>query len=390
MFDIVNSFVDKGIVELTPMIAWQFKNSVMDNNIVSEITGSGTVIALNGKGVLKTITAAGSSAKIRTTVTLVPNPVARVLVKFDAIFTTGVSGSTQIIGIGDESNGFFFGYNGVSFGILHRKDGAELWIPSANWNQAPNIIMEGGVVFDPTKGNNYSIAYQNSAFGNVQFALEHPTDGSQIVVHQISYLNTYTEPKIYNPNLPLMAKVSNNTNNTNIMLQTTTAAAFIEGASRSVLSAQINSALGNLYSTTTGIINVLKSNYLVVQITNPSGSGKTAYIQRASGGTTGSTSCDVLKDATFTAAGTSIPPSVLNLGLSDNSIIAAKYISQATDPSIGGKNISSIVNLGGVVVTEFGGSIIVPGGHTLLMRIKNISEQTNSVCANLTWVELLN
>jgi len=44
--------------------------------------------------------------------------------RFTGLFSTGISGSTQVIGCGDSANGFFFGYNGTSFGILHRKNGS--------------------------------------------------------------------------------------------------------------------------------------------------------------------------------------------------------------------------------------------------------------------------
>lgn len=45
-------------------------------------------------------------------------------VRFTTIFDTAVADSIQIVGVGDESNGFFFGYNGTSFGILRRTDGS--------------------------------------------------------------------------------------------------------------------------------------------------------------------------------------------------------------------------------------------------------------------------
>ncbi len=44
--------------------------------------------------------------------------------RFTAQFSTGEANTTQTAGIGDVSNGFFFGYNGTAFGILHRKNGS--------------------------------------------------------------------------------------------------------------------------------------------------------------------------------------------------------------------------------------------------------------------------
>ena len=43
--------------------------------------------------------------------------------RFTSIFATGTSDCTQLVGIGSEDNGFFFGYNGTSFGVLRRSGG---------------------------------------------------------------------------------------------------------------------------------------------------------------------------------------------------------------------------------------------------------------------------
>jgi hypothetical protein len=46
------------------------------------------------------------------------------LVRFSGIFTAGVVGNVQLIGLGDESDGLFFSYNGVDFGVLRRTGGS--------------------------------------------------------------------------------------------------------------------------------------------------------------------------------------------------------------------------------------------------------------------------
>jgi hypothetical protein len=50
-----------------------------------------------------------------------------------------------------------------------------------------------------------------------------------IPVNSIAYANTSVNPHIFTPNLPLMASVSNSTNNTNITLQTPCAICQLEG-----------------------------------------------------------------------------------------------------------------------------------------------------------------
>ncbi|ABO49934.1 hypothetical protein Dred_1404 [Desulforamulus reducens MI-1] len=184
----------------------------------------------NSKAILQTSATTSSTAKIETKSTLRYQPGMGALVRFTALFTTGNSGSTQIIGIGDTNDGFFFGYNGSSFGVLRRKNGLDNWTPQASWNMDKlDGTGSSGLILDPTKGNVYSIQYQWLGFGMIYFYIENQNTGDLLLVHKIPYANANTDPSIFNPVLPLMAQVSNTTNNTNIKLETASAMGFIEG-----------------------------------------------------------------------------------------------------------------------------------------------------------------
>lgn len=52
---------------------------------------------------------------------------------FFSIFT-GVEGSTQLVVLGNDSNGLIFGYNGATFGVMRRQNGTDYWINQQNWN----------------------------------------------------------------------------------------------------------------------------------------------------------------------------------------------------------------------------------------------------------------
>jgi hypothetical protein len=84
---------------------------------------SGTVTTSNGQLVLQTGAAANSSAELLSKRSVRYDPGQGVVARMTGAFTTGVSGSTQLVGIGDQSEGYFFGYNGTSFGTLHRYGG---------------------------------------------------------------------------------------------------------------------------------------------------------------------------------------------------------------------------------------------------------------------------
>ncbi|MFA9381448.1 MAG: hypothetical protein ACERKO_10365, partial [Acetanaerobacterium sp.] len=118
-----------------------------------------------------------------------------------------------------------------AFGILRRHNGTDTWIPQTSWNKDKfDGTGLSGVTLDPTKGNVYSIRYQWLGFGAISFMIENPATGEDILVNRIEYANANTVPSIYNPTLPVFAKVANAAGNaTNITMQTSSAMAFVEG-----------------------------------------------------------------------------------------------------------------------------------------------------------------
>jgi hypothetical protein len=64
-----------------------------------------------------------SSVSIYTLKRMRYNPGLAVMVRFTAMFSEPTATGEQIIGYGDCCDGFFFGYNGLNFGILHRRGG---------------------------------------------------------------------------------------------------------------------------------------------------------------------------------------------------------------------------------------------------------------------------
>ncbi|PFJ05356.1 hypothetical protein COD67_10200 [Bacillus cereus] len=181
-------------------------------------------------GIIQTGPTSSSSAKIETIKALRYTPGLGALIRFTAVFTTGIPNSTQIIGIGDDLDGFFFGYNGASFGILRRQNGTDNWIPQSDWNTDQfNGTGTSRVTLNPSLGSVYTIQYQWLGFGDIRFFIENPITGDPTLVHIIRYSNANTIPSIMNPTLPIMAQVINTTNTNNIVLQTSSAIGIIEG-----------------------------------------------------------------------------------------------------------------------------------------------------------------
>lgn len=83
----------------------------------------GTVVASTGELVLSTSTTTSSVAIYQSRKIIGYRPGQAVVGRFTMRFTTGVSGTTQIIGLGAAEDGLFFGYNGAAFGVLRRSGG---------------------------------------------------------------------------------------------------------------------------------------------------------------------------------------------------------------------------------------------------------------------------
>ena len=93
--------------------------------MITKANQSGSATAANSMATVSTGAAANSGCLLETAERVRYQPGHGSRARFTALFTTGVADSTQGAGIGDEADGFFFGYNGTSFGVLHRKNGSE-------------------------------------------------------------------------------------------------------------------------------------------------------------------------------------------------------------------------------------------------------------------------
>ncbi len=226
----LTAFYNIRVANLTPQVGWTFAYNVNTDLVNVNTTGSGTVTQSDSKGVLQTGAATSSSAQISTRKVARYVPGLGLFAMFTVVFTEGVSGSQQLIGIGDSKDGLFFGYNGSDFSILRRQDGSDYWIPQTAWN---GDKLDGTglseMTLDTTKGNIYGINFQWLGFGLIKFLVSNPDTGDMITVHEIKYANTSQKPHIFNPNLPLTALVQNTTNITNITLQTPCGIVHLEG-----------------------------------------------------------------------------------------------------------------------------------------------------------------
>lgn len=118
-----SAFGEQLASELQPVVQLLFTYSINPYELIT-LNNSGTATTSNSMLTLSTGAAANQSATIESVGGIQYEPGLGVCARFTGMFTTGVANSTQIIGIGDTGEGFFFGYNGTSFGVMSRYGGA--------------------------------------------------------------------------------------------------------------------------------------------------------------------------------------------------------------------------------------------------------------------------
>ena len=108
--------------QLTPIINVDF-SYVLHAEIVNTRLNNGTASVDSNRLKLSTGAAANQSAELLSKHTLKYHAGIGASGRFSALFTAGAAGSNQLIGIGSAGDGFFFGFDGVDFGVLRRRGG---------------------------------------------------------------------------------------------------------------------------------------------------------------------------------------------------------------------------------------------------------------------------
>ncbi len=213
-------------VESNPIAQLNFTYNVNSTLAEETIVGLSSIVYENGMAILQT-TGEGS-ATLSNTIRSYAQPGQGISCVFAAIYGNSDNGTSQIAGIGNDTDGFFFQLNNYVFGILYRNNSVDTMIPQSDWNVDPmNGSGPSGLILNFTNGNIYQIQYQRLEFSNINFFIESPLTGNPILVHQIEYANANSIPSTTNPGLQLMTQVVSS--GANIQLSISSMGLFIEG-----------------------------------------------------------------------------------------------------------------------------------------------------------------
>ena len=106
------------VAELYPIFQHDAVYGILASEIVETNSGGTTTGTSNLFNASTSNTTAGSFATIQSRKRLRYRPGQGVVARFTALFTSGTSNAIQIAGVGSAESGYYFGYNGTSFGIL--------------------------------------------------------------------------------------------------------------------------------------------------------------------------------------------------------------------------------------------------------------------------------
>lgn len=244
----------------------------LNTEIVTATTANGgSASQANSLAVLATGAAANGSALLETRDPAQYFPGQGLIARFTAVFTVGVAGAQQEIGLGSSVDGFFFGYSGASFGIIYRRASADTFIAQSAWNGADRLDGQGlsGATLDPARGNVYGVQIQYLGFGSIRFFVENPVSGFPLLVHTLAYPNANTVPSLTNPSLPLHARAFKTSGTSNVVLSSGSMGVSIEGAipRNGTVRGSLRNRKAGIGSTLTNVLTI-RNNALFVAKTN--------------------------------------------------------------------------------------------------------------------------
>jgi hypothetical protein len=237
----LTAFGDLRIAELTPVFQASFEYTVT-NTEIGTITsaGSGAVTQSNAMCVASTGTTTASFAEWETSRNLKYKVGFGGLLRFTTLFTTGIIGTEQMIGLADEDgsstshkNGYALGFNSDLFSFFRWQNDVLFDVPLTAWDDPLDGTGASGMTLDATKLNVWEIRFHLGG-GAIQIAIEDDSTGLLVIVHTILYANLNIRPAVLNPNFHMMVHVRNKATTSDVTAKSSSMSYFVEGVTKHI------------------------------------------------------------------------------------------------------------------------------------------------------------
>lgn len=251
----VSAFGDIIAVGHTPLVQLDFVFGINSQTGVTTTANSATVDTSSGRLRLQSGTNSAGSAVFQSARIARYRQGQGMMARFTALWSSNAANSTQVVGMGNSQVGYFFGYNGTSFGISLRNGGTDSWTAQSSWNgDTCDGNGASGFNWNKTLGNVMMIRYPFLGYGDITFWVQNPATASWILCHTIRYANSSASLQLSNPSFPFYAQALNSGNTTNLTSYVGSVGVFCSGQ-KAYLAAQ--NAITNSKASVTTEVNVL-------------------------------------------------------------------------------------------------------------------------------------
>lgn len=254
----LTAFGDLRTAELSPIFNGSF-NYTVDNTDLNDnsLVNGGTVTQAEAMVVMATSATTGSNALFQSKQHGKYRPGQGGLLRFTALFTSGVAGTDQLVGLADDQgsaqpfkNGYMVGYSGTTFAFHRFVNDTSVPVTQANWDDPMDGTGASGMTLDHTKINVFEIQFQYLGAGAITLLIEDDSTGQFVKAHTVLYANKNITPSAFNPNFHHTMWVDNGVTTSNVIVKSSSYGFFVEGKTDLINTHQPQFGTGNREKTT--------------------------------------------------------------------------------------------------------------------------------------------
>lgn len=225
-----SAFGDLISVNMNPSVQLDFIYGINTQTGITTVNTTGVVDTNASRLRLQSGTGAAGSGIFQSTKIARYRAGEGMIARFTGVWTTSAASSTQIIGVGGSQVGYFFGYNGTTFGVSLRNGAVDNWVAQTNWNgDKCDGTGASGFNWNKTFGNVMQIRYPFLGYGAITYWVQNPATGLWILCHTIQYPNTSASTQVSNASFPFYAQVVNSGSTTNLIMYVGSVGVFVTG-----------------------------------------------------------------------------------------------------------------------------------------------------------------
>lgn len=137
---------------------------------------------------------------------------------FTALWETGgLTGVEQYTGLLHEQDGFAVGFSGSQFGVIHRKNNVDTFIPRTSFTH-DKLDGSNGFTIDTTKLNVFRVSFGFLGAAGAAFHIL-DEDEQWKLFHEVHFTNKNTGVIVHNPQFPIRSEIKKEGNVSNVVVK---------------------------------------------------------------------------------------------------------------------------------------------------------------------------